>query len=41
MSRVYNNITLNGDVIESSPAARDVGVSLDYYLKMSTRVNDL
>ena len=28
-------------MIESSPAARDLGVSLDHYLTMSTRVNDL
>jgi len=36
-----SEITLNGDVIESSPAARDLGISLDHYLKMSTRVKDL
>ena len=34
-------ITLNGDVIESSPAARDLGVSLDHYVKLSTCVNDI
>ena len=36
-----SEITLNDDVIESSPAARDLGISLDHYLKMSTRVKDV
>ena len=38
---LYLECTLNGDVIQSSPAARDLGISLDHYLKMSTRVKDL
>ena len=36
-----SEVILNGDPIEPSPAARDLGVNLDQHLKMSIRVNDI
>ena len=36
-----SEVILNGDAIEPSPVARDLGVNLDQHPKMSMRVNKM